>query len=102
MYGNVKNHKPNNPLCPIISQVTTPTYHLAKQLNKIITPYLPAEYMLKSTDEFIDILQTTKPDGLIASLDVESLFTNVPVERTIDIICKNVYENETVLPLNIP
>ena len=37
MYGNVKTHKVNNPLRPIISQVPTPTYNLAKSLNKIIT-----------------------------------------------------------------
>ena len=33
IYGNVKTHKQNNPLRPIISQVTTPSYRLAKQLN---------------------------------------------------------------------
>ena len=41
IYGNVKIHKDGNPLRPIISQVPTPTYHLPKSLNKIITPYMP-------------------------------------------------------------
>jgi hypothetical protein len=31
-------------------------------------------------------------------LDVESLFTNVPVEETIQIICDNVYSNPTIPP----
>jgi hypothetical protein len=65
------------------SQVTTPTYNVAKQLNNIIAEYLPAQYVIKSTDEFLQILRTTTPTGLMASLDVESLFTNVPVEDTI-------------------
>ena len=39
---------------------------------------------------------------LIASLDVESLFTNVPVEITIEIILKNVYEHTTRPPLKVP
>ena len=30
IYGNVKTHKPGNPLRPIISQIPTPTYNLAK------------------------------------------------------------------------
>jgi hypothetical protein len=30
----------------------------------------------------------------MASLDVESLFTNVPVNETIDLILKYVYHNE--------
>ena len=37
LYGTVKIHKPNNPLRPIISQITTPTYDTAKELNSIIT-----------------------------------------------------------------
>jgi hypothetical protein len=41
IYGTVKIHKPGNPLRPIISQVSAPTYETAKQINNIITPYLP-------------------------------------------------------------
>ena len=37
IYGNVKFHKPSNPLQPIISYIPTPTYQLAKSLNKLIT-----------------------------------------------------------------
>ena len=102
MYGNVKTHKTNNPLRPIISQVTTPTYKVAKRINEIITPYIPSKYSLKSTDEFIDIIHSISPEGTLASLDVESLFTNVPVEDTIEIICNNVYSHETIAPPNIP
>ena len=97
LYGNVKTHKNGNPLRPIISQIPTATYDLAKQLNNIITPYLPNKFMLNSTDEFLNILQTTNPDGMIASLDVESLFTNVPIKETIEIICNACYNHETLL-----
>ena len=38
----------------------------------------------------------------MAPLDVESLFTNVPVRRTIDIILDYVYENNALSPLNVP
>ena len=101
IYGNVKTHKPGNKLRPIISQVTTPTYTTAKKLDELIKPYIPAEYMLKSRDEFIDILQTTRPKGPPSSLDVESLFTNVPVHETIDIIIRNVYHHKSLPPPNI-
>ena len=36
------------------------------------------------------------------SLDVESLFTNVPVHRTIEIICEKVYNHATISPPPIP
>ena len=102
MYGNVKTHKPNNPLRPIISQVTTPTYSLAKTLNKILTPYIPNKFMLTSTNDLIDLLHTSTCNGMSASLDVESLFTNVPIDHTIDIILQLAYNNPDIPPPQIP
>ena len=100
---NVKIHKPNNPLRPIISQTPTPCYKLAKRLNELLKPFIPAKYSLSSVDEFIDILRTTNPTGQLASIDVESLFTNVPVETTIQIIIKHVYHNtdKNMAPLKL-
>ena len=97
LYGTVKTHKTGNPLRPIISQIPTPIYQTAKQLNKFITPYLPAKYQINSTDEFLDIVRTTNARGTLASLDVESLFTNVPLATTIEIICDCMY-NHVELP----
>ena len=45
-YGNVKTHKPGNKLRPIISQIPTPTYKLAKKLCTLLTPYIPTMYSL--------------------------------------------------------
>ena len=101
-YGNIKTHKPGNPLRPIISQVTTATYDTSKQLDKIIKKYIPKKYSLKSRDEFIELLQANQPDGTLASLDVTSLFTNVPVRETIEIILENVYNHENLVPPPIP
>jgi len=102
IYGNVKIHKPDNPLRPIISQVLTPTYQLAKTLNKIITPFIPNQYMLKSTDDFLDLLQNHNSTGIIASLDVESLFTNVPIDDTIEIIIEHTYNHPDIPPPKMP
>ena len=38
---------------------------------------------------------------MIASLDVENLFTNVPVKETIEIIIENIYKNPLLPPLKI-
>ena len=93
-YGNVKIHKPNNPLRLIVSQIPTPTYQLAKKLNHLLSPYVPSEFSLKSSEDFIDILKNESASGFIASLDVSSLFTNVPVDETIDMIINEVYHSE--------
>ena len=63
---------------------------------------MPCKYSIKSTNEFIDILKSNKCDGILASLDVESLFTNVPIEETIKIISTCIYNNNEMPPLNIP
>ena len=46
-------------------------------------------------DEFLDLLRAKKPQGSIASIDVESLFTNVPVDETIKIILEEVYDKRS-------
>ena len=98
MYGNVKTHKQGNPLRPIISQCPTPTYHLAKSLNKIILPYIDNKYMLISTDDFLDLDKSNNYQGTIASLNVESLFSNVPVDTTINIIVERAYHHPNLPP----
>ncbi|XP_076036939.1 uncharacterized protein LOC143022555 [Oratosquilla oratoria] len=65
-YGNVKTHKPGHKLRPIISQIPTPTYHLAKQLNELITPYIPTFHTLRSTDKFVEFLRNSNPQGILA------------------------------------
>ena len=101
-YGNVKTHKPGNKLRPIISQIPTPTYHLAKKLAALLDPYIPSKYSLKSSTDFLEILNNHDSSGIVASLDVESLFTNVPVDRTINYILDRVYRGSTIHPLNVP
>ena len=72
-YANIKTHKHGFPLRPIISQIPSVTYNLAKRLNGLITPFTPASHSLKSSQEFLDILKGSRPSGIIASMDVESL-----------------------------
>ena len=102
LYGNVKIHKQGEPIRPIISQIPSPTYHLAKTLNALISPYIPTARVVRSAEDFVDILKANKPKGVLASLDVTSLFTNVPVERTIDIILHYVYNNSDLAAPKLP
>ncbi|XP_045124906.1 uncharacterized protein LOC123512546 [Portunus trituberculatus] len=103
-YGNVKTHKQNNPLRPIISQIPTPTYNIAKRLNQLLTPYVPNTYCINSSTDFLEILRDAPPqaNSIIASLDVESLFTNVPVDKTISFILNRVYHSSDTTPLDMP
>ena len=101
IYGNPKTHKPGYPLRPIISQIPTPTYSLAKRLNSLLTPYIPSEFSLRATTDFVDVVRRSRPCRSVASMDVEALFTNVPVGETTQIILDTVYRGNST-PLDIP
>ena len=47
-------------------------------------------------------MHESKCKGIIASLDVESLFTNVPIDATIEIILEQTYNNLSLSPPKIP
>ena len=101
-YGNPKIHKEGCPLRPIISQIPLPTYHLAKYLNKVLSPFVPQTYSLRSASEFIDLISDKHKSGMLASLDACNLFTNVPVEKTIGILMDYAYRNPTLDPPAVP
>ena len=45
-YGNIKSHKIDNPIRPIVSQVTTTPYNMAKTLSKTIKPYCTRNFAI--------------------------------------------------------
>jgi len=103
IYGNPKIHKDklNPKLRPIISTIPTPTYELSKKINEIINAYMPNKYSVSSTIEFISLITCCKPNNYMGSLDVESLFTNVPLYDTIDIILNYTYRHPSLPPPKI-
>ena len=73
-----------------------------KTIKQLISPYLPSRYNIKSTGELIQVLHTIKQNNsILASLDVENLFINVPVNKTIDIFINNIYNNPSLPPVKI-
>ena len=62
IYGNPKTNKDKNnpPLRPIVSQVGTVTYDVAKRLNALIAPFMQKRHMIESTQEFIEIVKNSK------------------------------------------
>nr|XP_027223798.1 uncharacterized protein LOC113815979 [Penaeus vannamei] len=88
LYGLPKVHKNRTPLRPIVSSINTFNYNLAKFLVKIIQPLTINEYTTANTLDFVEeIKQLNIEDSTVmASFDVESLFTNVPLSETTQII----------------
>ena len=88
---------------PIISDIGTATYEIAKYLNKLLTPLSKSDYNILNTEGLVTRLREEKiPSGYkMISIDVESLLTNVPLYKTIDFILKKVYD-EMKIQTNIP
>ena len=97
MYGNCKVHKQQvdgcPPFRPILSALQTPTYNLAKFLVPILNPLTKNEYTVKDSFQFAEEICEQDPTLTMGSLDVDSLFTNIPLDETIDICINQRFEN---------
>ena len=89
LYGSLKVHKclKNElpPFTPILSATDNPTYELAKFLVPILSDITQNEFTVKDSFAFVDELLTQGRDRCMVSLDVDALFTNIPLGETIDI-----------------
>ena len=98
LYGLPKIHKPLvdglPKYRPIISQIGSPTYKIAKFLLSFVQPFTTNEYTVKDTFHFVSMLDDKDHRLVMGSLDVESLFTNIPLDETIDIVTDKVYEKK--------
>ena len=89
-YTLTKIHKPTSVRRPIISGCDGPTEKLSCFVDKILQPIAQQQKSyLKGTTDFIDFIEkTTLPKGVIlVSMDVTSLYTNIPQEEGINILC---------------
>ena len=91
LYGLPKIHKEGTPLRPIISQIGSYTYELAKFLVPILSPLASNKYSIKDSFSFVQDLLTITSAPYMCSFDVVSLFTNIPLEETIEICLNKLY-----------
>ncbi|XP_065176129.1 uncharacterized protein LOC135805933 [Sycon ciliatum] len=89
-YGLPKDHKPGLPLRPVVSTCGSSMDNVSLLLERILNQllkFVPAH--LTSTKECIDVLSDVgvlPDDCIIASLDVVSLYSNIPVVESIDVV----------------
>ncbi|XP_066952240.1 uncharacterized protein [Macrobrachium rosenbergii] len=91
LYGLPKVHKPDVPLRPILASYRTPNYKLAKFLVPLLESLTSNKYTVTNSEHFKQRILPQDSDLFMASFDVESLFTNIPVRETIDIILDKLF-----------
>ena len=108
LYATAKTHKSssldhitvdNLMFRPIISQVGTYTYNGSRVISQYLKPLCDNEYKINDTQTFASMIKNQTPlssDEEYISYDVESLFTNKPVEETIEYIIHQIYNEKKV------
>ena len=109
MYGVPKIHKEGIPLRPILSMINAPQHKVAKwlaeQLKPVVRKY--SAFTIKDTFEFCEKLEEFQVENdsnglFMCSFDVVSLFTNIPLEKTIDICLDSLYRDDDVPTPTVP
>jgi hypothetical protein len=90
-YTLTKIHKPNPVGRPIISGCEGPTERLSFFVDKLLQPIAQQQRSyLKDTTDFINFIEKTKvsQNTILVSMDVTSLYTNIPQEEGIKTVCE--------------
>jgi hypothetical protein len=101
LYGLPKVHKKDVPLRPVLSAIGTFNYGLGKALSQLLSTIIKKENMVRDSFTFVQELLTlpkSMSQHRMVSFDVSSLYTNVPLDETIDIILKHLYDSHLTPP----
>lgn len=93
LYGLPKTHKERLAMRPILSATGTYNYALAKWLDEKLKPLSINKYTISDIFQFAEEIQHLQVanNDILVSYDVTALFTNVPLEETIQILAKKAF-----------
>ena len=106
IYGTPKMHKFSSSdsfpkLRPIVSSIGTFNYNLARFLCDLLSPLVPNDYSCKDIFSFVSQIKNANfSRKFLVSYDVSSLFTNIPLQKTIDIAINLIFNHNPNLNIN--
>ena len=77
-----------------MSAIGTCTYNIAKFFVPILKDFPLNEYAVRDSFSFCDEIQEQDNNLYMTSFDIESLFTNIPLDETMNICVNNVFGNK--------
>lgn len=89
LYGLRKTHKKDVSFRPVVCSLSCPSYEISVLIHNILSSVITTfHFNVKNSIEFVQFINQVKlPDNYeLISLDVVSLFTNIPKKLIIDII----------------
>ena len=99
IYGTPKMHKFSSSdsfhkLRPIVSSIGTFNNNLARFLCDLLSTLVPNDYSCKDTFSFVSQIKNANlSKKFLVSYDVTSLFTNIPLQETIDIAINLIFSH---------
>ena len=83
-------HKPNPVGGPIISGCDSPTDRISSFVDYLVQPIAEVQESYIKDNRFLKLYRETKvvKDTMLVSMDVTSLYTNIPQEEGINNVCK--------------
>ena len=98
MYGLPKIHKEGTPMRPIVSMTGSFNYKMSRYLVSVLSSLSVNEFSVRDIFAFTEeISRFSNKNYTMASFDVKSLFTNVPVAETSEIILKKLFPNDDTI-----
>ena len=100
MYALCKIHKgttvndPVPPFRPILSAIGTCNYNLEKIFVPVLKQFTIDEYIVKDSFSFCKETIDQDPNLFMASFDIQPLFTNIPLDETINICVDLVFHKK--------
>ena len=97
---------PPSPLRQIRSMVGSAQHEMARLLAEVLEPMLKrfSSHVVSDSFQFCDVLReygVVQEDAFMCSFDVKNLFTNVPIDETIQICLDNLYRSQDIKPPSI-
>ena len=84
-----------------LSSISTFNYFLACFLSDLLSPLVPNDYSCKDTFSFVSQIKNVNlSKKILVSYDVTSLFTNIPLQETIDIAINLIFNHNPNLNIN--
>ena len=83
-------------LCQIVSSTGTFNYNLSRFICGLLSPLVSHDYSCKYTFSFVSQIKNTNLSGkFLISYNATSLFTNIPLQETIDKAINLIFSHNT-------
>ena len=79
---------------PTLSATGEPTYKLAKSLVPMLEFLTTNQYTIKDSFTYAEERQSFDSKLVMASFDIEYLFTNIPLQEKIDLCVENLFKDK--------